>query len=80
MPVPTKYWYWQPFPYQSCYYAFMRFSDYHTLGLKSQIAIVRRVNSAKWKATNAADPTALAHGKTRDAAIDALLEQIGGLG
>ncbi len=79
MPNQNRYFYWQPFPYIAKYWAFMTLGTYLG-GLKNKLAIVRRINSHKWEATNETDPTFVAHGKTRDAAVDALLEMTGGIG
>jgi hypothetical protein len=78
VPKQTKYYYWQTLPYRPHYYVFLHWGDLQHKGAGSRIAEVRRFGYT-WKAANQTD-TERGEGKTRDAAVDDLLSQIGGLG
>jgi hypothetical protein len=79
MPRPTKYWYWQISPYKPSYYVFLTLHDMAFRGMSFRIATVVRVGNT-WRSMNETDFGVEGKGKTRDAAVDDLLEQIGGLG
>jgi hypothetical protein len=77
VPKPAKYHYWQVRPYRPAYHAFINLS--HMYNNQNRIAIVSR-HGSKWYAINDTDIGAEGVAKTRDAAVDDLLEKIGGLG
>jgi hypothetical protein len=72
MPAPSKYQYK---PIVPGYYRVMIGAPPR----RTVIAIVQK-DEGWWFATNKKDPDARGFGKTRDQAVDSLLEQIGGLG